>query len=431
MILSLDLGSTSFKAAVVDRRLRILGFHAHGIQHQFSAGGMVELNVAEAISAVCEAIKEAFGAAGIPGSRIGAVAVTSQAQTFTDVDRRGRPQTPFISWQDNRATQTCKRLKTSGAMSDFGQHCSFGSLLPALQLCQLRHRRETQNGFPGLTNLILGLPTFFIRQWTGAAVVDQNLAAMSGLYSLKLRTWWPVALRQCGLHRRQLPEVLPVGAVAGFTGQGALAFGLPAGIPVLLAGNDQTAGAYAARLDENHGLLVTLGTAQAAFLWKHKMPRYNSALIRGPFPGGGFYQMAADSCGGGIINWAKTILGRCETDEMFFGRATHSSRGAHGLVFDPGCDGNSAAWKNIGPHHTTADFARSVLEALAARMAELVQRLHVNLEDTKVLVAGGGSENPLWVRIVSETLGTRLKVIEGRPCVGAARMALSAIADDK
>jgi sugar (pentulose or hexulose) kinase len=259
--------------------------------------------------------------------------------------------------------------------------------------------------------------------------MDENLAAMSGMYSLALRTWWPAALRVCGLRSRQLPELRPLGGVASRTNAGALEFGLPKGIPVVLAGNDQTAGAYAARLDENHGLLLTLGTAQATYAYTDKMTRPDPTLFRGPFPFRGYYRMAADSCGGSIINWAKTILAGCETDKKFFNLAARSPSGCRGLKFEPNCHESQGIWRHIGLHHTSADFARSVLESLTHRLSEMIQQLGVRLDRTQVLVAGGGSENPLWIRILSETLGVRLKVTEGRPVVGAGRMALKTLLD--
>src|SRR5437667_10099098 len=108
VILSVDLGSTSFKAAVIDENLEVQGFCARELRHQFAPGGKVELPVAEATSAVRKAIREAIALAGIRASKLRAVAVTSQAQTFTLIDKRGRPRMPFISWQDRRAVQTAE-----------------------------------------------------------------------------------------------------------------------------------------------------------------------------------------------------------------------------------------------------------------------------------------------------------------------------------
>jgi sugar (pentulose or hexulose) kinase len=427
MILAIDLGSTAFKAAVIDEKLRVQGFCAVQVHHRFGAGATVELAVAEACSALRKAIRTAIRSAGIRPSEPCGVAITSQAQTFTIQAREGRPQTPFISWQDNRAALTCKRLKETKAMLDFGRHCSFGSLLPPLLLCQLKHLHDSRPGFLGTDNWVVCLPTFFVQQWCGISVLDENLAAMSGLYSLALGKWWPAALRVCALTESQLPAICRIGAVVGRTNAGGVEFGLPKGIPVILAGNDQTAGACAARLDENGGLLLTLGTAQVAYTSVRTLPPPDAALVRGPFPGRGYYRMAADSSGGSVINWARTLLAGCGTDERFFKVAARSPGGCRGLRFEPNCDQYRGTWSQIQPHHTAADFARSILEGLARRMKDLVARLGVRLDQKQIFVAGGGSNAALWVDILSQTLGAPLTVTEGRPCVGAARMAWRAL----
>jgi len=427
MILAIDLGSTSFKAAVIDANLCVKGFSACEVQHRFASGGVVELDVAEADRAVQKAVRAALESAGLRPAKLHAVGVTSQAQTFTIVDERGRARMPFISWQDSRAGRTCEQLKRNRAVREFGRHCSFGSLVPALQICQLRHLRETRRGWPAADHSVTCLPTYFIGRWCEVRTIDENLAAMSGLYSLTMRKWWAAAVRLCGLRTGQLPKVIPIGAIAGHTGVGAAEFGLPKGIPAIHAGNDQTAGAYAARLDENRGLLVTLGTAQVAYTCADNMPRPNPDLVRGPFPGGRYYKMAADSYGGNVINWAKTILAGCKTDAQFFRLASQSPPGCRGLTYALDCSSGGTSWMNASFHHKPGDFARSVLESLARRMSELIRQLGVQTDQTAVLVAGGGSENPAWVRILSEMLGVKLEATEGRPCVGAARMALKTL----
>jgi xylulokinase len=428
MILALDLGSTSFKAALVAADFRLCGQSSRRVQHRFAPGGVVELETGEAVAAVREAIRDALAQAGVRPAVLRAVAVASQAQTFTVVLARRQPLRSFISWQDNRAAGTCARLNESNALPGFGRHCSFGSLLPALQVCQLRHLKETEPRWLEPGSRIVPLPTFFVRRWTGIAALDENLAAMSGLYSLATRTWWSPALRLCALRPDQLPEVRPLGSVAGRCRQGAAEFGLPPGLPVVLAGNDQTAGAYAARLDENNGLLLTLGTAQVAYRCAARLPPQHPALVRGPFPQGRFYGMAADPFGGNLVNWAESVLRDCTTDARFFKQAAAAPPGCSGLVFAPGGEGRSGAWRNLGLHHTPADFARSVIECLARRMVRLVQRLPAPPDRAPVLAAGGGCKSPLWVRVLAETLGQPVTVTAAPPVVGAARMAGVALA---
>lgn len=413
MILAIDLGSTSFKAAVFDAKLQETGFGAHRLQHRFEAGGRVEFDVAVVEAAVRGALRTAVAR----NHEIEAVAITSQAQTFTMLDEHGAAQGPFISWQDCRATAACEALRRK--LPDFGAHTSFGTLVPCHQLCQIRHLRPSRRLRP------VALPSYVLMLLTGATVTDANLAAMSGLYSLPLKGWWPEALQACGLCEQQLPAVIPIGETAALTTSAARRFGLKAGIPVILAGNDQTAGGYAARLDEKESLLITMGTAQVAYACYRRMPPPREGTIRGPYPGGLSYRMAADSCGGSVINWAEALLAGCADDDTFFGEAATSPRGCHGLVFEAGLDAGQGAWTNLGFHHTRADLARSVLESLSLRMGGLVDRLGVSLKGRPVLAAGGGSLRPLWRSMVSEILGSRISPTLANPLTGAARMAMN------
>ena len=415
MILAIDLGSTSFKAAVFDRRLRLVTTGRGRLRYRFGAGGLVELDV----PVVHAALRGALDEARVREHDIRVVALTSQAQTFTRVDERGRARMPFVSWQDTRSAAACAALKKE--LKGFAGHTSFADLIPGLQVCHLRRLRLGRQGMPLL------LPSYVLRLWTGEAITDDNIAAMSGLYSLSLKRWWPPALRACGLCELQLPRVIPVGEIAAETTSGAQRFGLPAEVPVVLAGNDQTAGGFAAGLEKRQALLISMGTAQVAYTCHRTMPRPRAGAARGPYPGGFFYRMAVDGCGGNVINWAQTVIAGCGDDQAFFREAARAPRDCHGLTFSASLDAGTGCWQNLGLHHTSADLARSVLESLAARMAGLARVLEATAKGRASLATGGGSTQPLWRRIVAEALGGRLVATEASPLAGAARLAARAL----
>ena len=72
---------------------------------------------------------------------------------------------------------------------------------------------------------------------------------------------------------------------------------LPVGVPVVLAGNDQTAGAFGARLEDSNGVLLTLGTALVAYVCLEKLPAAKPGIARGPYPGGRGYRLTTSSHG--------------------------------------------------------------------------------------------------------------------------------------
>lgn len=427
MILAIDLGSTFFKAGVFDAELTLRGAGSSRLTYQYADGGRVEIDVDHAVAALCDAVTGAIRSSGVDPALLQAVALTSQAQTFTVVDAQGRAKMPFISWQDARAEAACRALAADAAMADFAEHASFGQLIPALQICQLVELRNTQPRLIAPTDLVFNLPTFFVHRATGRAAVDANLAAMSGLYSLAAGDWRPEALRAAGVDRSQLAQIVPIGAVAATTNAQAAALGLPPDVPVVLAGNDQTAGAYGVELHRRGGLLITLGTAQVAYVCDAALARPAADVCRGPYPGGRFYRLAADSCGGNLVNWAETLLAGCASDDEFFALAAQASPGCGGLVLDGELPSADGVWRGIGVHHTPADFARSTIECLVRRMTLLVSQLGQRPSEGSILVAGGGSRQPLWRDLLSAALGRRLEATEADPLRGAARMAVETL----
>ncbi|NLX98020.1 MAG: hypothetical protein GXY83_17805 [Rhodopirellula sp.] len=427
MILAIDLGSSHFKAAVFDRRMAVCGRGSSPVRHQFSSGGRVELEVADATEAFRDCVAAALRSASVDTNSLEAIAVTSQAQTFTIVGGDGRARMPFISWQDARAERTCEWLKRDPRLARFGDHSSFGEILPVLTICQIAHLKQSRPGFLRSDDRIMHLPTYLVRHLTGESVVDSNLAAMCGLYSLPREDWYPEALEVCGIRPEQLGHLVAIGEVAAHTAGTAAEFGIAAGIPVILAGNDQTAGAYGARLHESGGLLLTLGTAQVAYVCSTTPAPSDPALVRGPYPGNLHYRLAADGCGGAVVTWAQGVLSGCSTDASFFASADQSEPGCRGLVFDAELPSGAGTWKRIGLHHTVADFARAVIESLSCRMADQIRRLGVDPAGVRVLAAGGGSRASTWLRIQSETIGAPITAIDATPLDGAAGMAWAAI----
>jgi len=428
MILAVDLGSTSFKAGVFDRSMTQAGYGAHILNYRYSEGGKVEIHVAEVVAAFRNAIGEALQTASIDIDSIQAVTVTSQAQTFTVLDHADNPRIPFISWQDMRAVAARALPEQESALSNFGQHASFGECLPGLLISKLRYLQDTRSGLVKDTDRVLMLPAFLAYLCTGTPVIDTNLAAMSGLYSLRIEDWWPAAMTACRVQQKQLPALLPIGSVANTTCPKAKEFGLPEGIPFVLAGNDQTAGAYGAKIHETGSLLITLGTAHVAYVCTSKLaPLSDRIIIRGPYPEGMYYRMVAADCGGNILNWTQTVIAGCATNESLFTQAARAEPSCRGLVFEADVPLGAGAWRNIGLHHTPAEFSRSVLESLAKRMGGMIRRLGVQLNDTKVLAAGGGSASPLWIHILSEIDGTPIAVTQSTPLYGAAAMAWRAL----
>ncbi|NOY79800.1 MAG: hypothetical protein GXP31_02220 [Kiritimatiellaeota bacterium] len=424
--LAVDLGSTHFKAGVFNGSLSRRSAGLRPLPTRRAPGGRVEIEPADVLDALAGCIGDALASSRTAGDEVRAIAVTSQAQTFTVLGPEGGPRIPFISWQDCRATETAREMARLPMFAEFAEHASFADILPNLQICLLHHLAVSRPGTVRTSDTVMPLSAFVVKRLCGNAFLDRNLAAMTGLYSMETGNWWDAALDYCGLRTTQLPELHPIGAVAARTDDRAADFGIPSGIPVVLAGNDQTAGAYAAGLHETGAVLLTLGTAQIAYTCTPSLPPPSPGLVRGPYPGGRFYRMAADTCGGNVVDWARTMLRDCTSFEDFFKTAAAAPPGCHGLRFAPDVPSGGGCWENIALNHGPPHFARAVIEGLARRLRHRVHEL-VGTDRVQYLLAGGGNRQPLWVRILEETLEAEITVTGADPCTGAAAMARDAL----
>lgn len=423
MYLTIDLGSTHFKAAIWDSAQALVSSAKTGLDYVCDKGGVIELSPNVVENALRTCVAQALAHPGVDAQAITAVALTSQAQTFALADADGHIKANFISWQDTRANETATAMSQDPIFQDFAQHSSFGTILGALMVAQVRHKQQTDEGLPNDAQLV-PLPTYLFSLLTGTRALDHNLAAMSGLYSLPHATWHAPYLSACGIIESQLPPLVRTAHIAGHT-TAENPFGLSSGVPVLFAGNDQTAGAFGAKVEEDGGVLITLGTAQVAYCTDTSIPQPADGLIRGPYPNGMWYRLVADGVGGGIVTWVVNMLGI--DYDTFFKRVGEGQPGCRGVVFDPDLPAGKGSWSGIGMDATQADIARAVVEGLSRRLHTLLDHLGIAWQERPLFVAGGGSARPEWLEILAAELKAEVTPVTADPLLGAARMAAALV----
>lgn len=261
------------------------------------------------VDVVHTSVHDAVASASVSTDDISAVGITSQAHTFTVCDSTGQSKRPFISWLDHRAGGAAESLEHDRRLAGFRHHTSFHAPTPAMQISLLRWLRDAEPGIIASTDTVEQLGPYVVGALSGQSWIDENLAAMSGLYSMETNNWWEPALDACTLRRDQLPRVCPIGTSPCKTSEVAGAFGLIPGIPVVLAGNDQTAGAYGAAIHETGALLITLGTAEVAYVCCDEMPESKPGRIRGVYPEGRFYKLTITD-----FDTIAQAVGRLEVD---------------------------------------------------------------------------------------------------------------------
>jgi sugar (pentulose or hexulose) kinase len=411
--LAVDLGSTSFKADIFTPSLKRIG-GASELIHYSRKRCFVELEVSRGIKAFSNIITKAVKNAKITGMDITAVGICSQAQTFC-IEKDNKFLTPFISWMDTRAVDTAAVLMKERVLSDFAEHASTYDIYPNLQLCQLRAMQDT---IPPNARII-SLPSMLFRELTGKNVLDENLAAMTGMYSLKTNYWRNETLEITGLNTGQLPELCKLGS-APYVTSNAAKYGIPDGIPVYCCGNDQTAGAYGAGIHSNGSVLLTFGTALVAYVCRKSLPEAEPDLYRGVYPDGLFYSMKVLDQGGALISKIIQEMPVFKDYDTFFKTADQYlySHNASNSNFD--IDINELK------KYSTEKCAFYVLNHLANKAYEMVSGL---IGDKKLYLrcAGGGSQNKTWLNLLQKKIKCNMSVTRADPVSGIACLINSAI----
>ena len=118
-ILAVDQGTTSSRAIVFDRELRIRATAQKEFTQHFPRPGWVEHDPEELWRGVVSTCRSAIRKAGIKAADVAAIGITNQRETVVVWDRKtGKPIHPAIVWQDRRTAAACEALRAAGHEPD-------------------------------------------------------------------------------------------------------------------------------------------------------------------------------------------------------------------------------------------------------------------------------------------------------------------------
>jgi xylulokinase len=404
-----------------------LADHSEPVVYSVWDADRVEFGVERIWRTAVELVRQTCRTAAIEPHHVSTIALTSQAQTFALFDDSGTPLSPFISWIDTRAAEQAALLQEKLG-HEFHIHCSFAPPIAELQVAKVLWLKQHAPELLDRAASILPLPTWLTLRLAGINAVDHNLAAMSGLYSLRTGGWWSQALDLCALGEGQLPALVDVG-VHMRAQRACPGLSFPGDLEIVFAGNDQTCGALANNCRYGE-IVATLGTALVAYRFTgHRPGPYSDNGCWGPYPGGGFYELAVRSQGCAALDWAREQLMPQEDIEGFVtcARSVHRDLKARDSVRDkvyffPDQMGTPSAWS--GPHDQ-AHRALAVLEGIGFALRQLVfDDLQGEAGLTSITVIGGGSKSGFWLQLLANILGRPVRRGRGDSLLGAAMIAL-------
>ena len=415
LLLGLDVGTTRIKAIAID---------AAGIE-QASASVPTPFAVSVAgidmeVEDLGRALAAVIAALGPAREQVAAVGIAGLAESGAPL-RGGRPLAPIIAWHDGRGEETVASLE--------------GRFGPALARWTGR-RVRTVSSMAKLGWLVahgvpepdrwLGVPELSLFLLTGAEATEHSLAARTGAYHVTERRFLPGVIDHVlrpggpgggaaeppdgsddpGL----FPPVLAAGSVMGVvTGEGGAAYGLPAGVPVTIAGHDHLAAA-AGLGGGPDDLFNSVGTAETLVRRLDAAPDVARALELDlavtVWPGGDAWGVLASATRSGLVIDALTAHLSTEPaalDRLAAAGPPAASPSGGPMVDGPIVDLGQGIEVPAGP---PGAMWTATLQALTRRTAAAAERVAALAgPHRRLVVFGGGSRSPVWLRAKVAEMG--------------------------
>jgi len=240
-IMSLDLGTTSCRTILFDKKGQICSVAQKEFTQHFPQPGWVEHDAEEIWATQKGLMFEALEKLGVEMSDVAGIGITNQRETTVVWDKvTGRPVCRAIVWQCRRTAEYCDQLKAQGLTEMFREKTGLvldayfsGTKLKWIldNVPDARQRAEAGE-------LLFGtIDTWIIWKLTNGKVhvTDYSNASRTLLFNIHTLEWDEEILKILDIPRQMLPEVKPSSCVYGNTE--ARIFGQE--VPIAGAAGDQ------------------------------------------------------------------------------------------------------------------------------------------------------------------------------------------------
>ena len=428
-VIALDQGTTSSRAALIDRAGRMVDVVQRPFQQIFPQPGWVEHNPQEILFSQLGSCTELIARHGLAAADVAAIGIDNQRETTIVWDpATGAPVCNAIVWQCRRTAEMVERICGAPEVREMVRAKT--GLLPDAYFSASKIAWILEN-VPGAREraeegeLLFGtVDTWLIWVLTGGLVhaTDPTNASRTMLYNIHEGRWDEELLALFGIPASMMPEVRPSSGIFGETSYP----GLPAGIPIMGVAGDQQAALFGqccfapgeAKNTYGTGCFMLLNTGSEARTSEHGLV---TTIAAAP-PDAPATQYALEGSvfvAGALIQWLRDELGivrtAAETEAL-----ARSVPDTGGVYIVPAFTGLGAPWWKpdargaiLGLTRGTsrAHIARAALEALAYQISDLADAMAADAGGTlDVLnVDGGASANDFLMQFQADLLGCELR----------------------
>ena len=420
-ILSIDAGTSSSRAVVVNNLGEIIGISQYEFQQFFPKNGWVEHDPMEIWNTQLRAIKDVLKKTNINANMIQSIGITNQRETTVIWNKNtGLPVYNAIVWQDRRTADYCDDLKNKNLEQKFTDKT--GLLLdPYFSGTKIKWILEND---PKLFQLAKDNQLAFgtIDSWLiwnltcgEVHVTDVTNASRTLLFNIHSLEWDQELLNILNIPYNILPKIVSNSEFVAHINDGVLG----QEIPITAIAGDQQSALFGQMCFNKGDVKNTYGTGCFSMMntGSHIVKSSNKMLTTVAYQINGTTNYAIEGSvfiAGSLIQWLRDGLGIIsKANEIELLAESESTNG--GLTLIPALTGLGAPYWNpdakgaifgITRNTSKGHIARAALESIAIRTYEIILCMEkdANIEFSSLKVDGGASKNNLLMQIQSDLL---------------------------
>ena len=409
-VLGVDFGGGASKATLLNEQGAVVATATAEYPTFYGENGKAEQDPMDWYGAACKNIRAVLR--GIDPLDVKCLCFDAATHTAVLMDENGKPVCNSVYWTDTRSVKEKAYLKENYGAELF-EKCKH----EVDTIWSLPEILYVKNTFPEIYKKVKKI-TFakdFVRGlFTGDFVTDYIEAQGSMLFDFDKLAWEHKLLSLIGMTENNMPKIVsPLERVGQVCDEAAFATGLAVGTPVICGATDTVMEVFAAGGIMQGDMTLKLATAGRICIVSNRYVADKNIINYSHLKEGLYYPGSATKSCAASLRWFRDTFGG--TFEEFSEMAETVAVGSDGLIFHPYLMGELTPHANpklqgsfigVSAGHTTAHFARAVMEGVALSLLDCktyLQEKGVAVGDIAHII-GGGAKSKVWRQIVADAL---------------------------
>ena len=431
-LLGLDIGTSSVKAALIDRNADVLCTASASYRLLPAPAEYRQIDTNDMWRALLSTIRQIGQNHDLHSVR--GIGISCLCPGLSALDTHGNVLVDPIIYSDQRSIAQAEHIRCAIDERELFSLTANTPMPGAMSSTSMLWIRDNLPALYDKTAFFGHVNTLVVARMTGCFAMDPSNASYTLLFETAGSLQWSAHLcQQLGIPLEKLPPLLPsTGIVGHLKDASVISTGLAEGTPVVIGGGDTACASLAAGIVRDGDICESTGTTDVLTVCT-QVPAFRREYINRchVVPGAWLYQGAMSHIGSSL-SWCRDTLcpdlassvPQADPYDVLTSRARKNScAGANGLVFLPYMMGErSPVWDpyargvffGVTLSSSRDDMVRAVLEAPGYGLRQMLQMVHElrPLNAAAFSVIGGGAKSAVWNQIKADIIGAEITALD-------------------